>query len=268
MVKIILNADDFGKSIEQNSAIDDSFKQGLICSAGLIINGRYSQDAINKAVEGGYIDKLHLHVNLSSGRLFVNPDYIPLTDAMKDSPFSGKNGHLMWYKKKSFNFFSINCCKCVYKEIEAQYSRFIEITGGRGNCKHIDFHLWYNLTWPVSVALFFFTRKFKIHSVRYIGFQNRNSFKKRLYRVLSWNPSVISIPSSNIDYYLSKRELFDTCPIVELYCHPCYKNGILLDDSQSYLSHERKPLQEHMQMLKGIDNIEFSSWEEAHINCK
>lgn len=265
MVQIILNADDFGKSIEQNTAIDDSFKQGLICSAGLIINGRYSQDAINKAVEGGYIDKLHLHVNLSSGRLFVNPYYIPLTNAMKDNPFSGTNGHLIWYKKKSFNICSINCYKRVYKEIEAQYNRFIEITGGKGNYKHIDFHLWYNLTWPVAVALFFFTRKFKISSVRYIGFQDRKSIKKRLYRYLSWDPLVVSIPSSNIDYYLSKRESFITCPIVELYCHPHYKNGVLLDDSPSYLSHERKPLQEHVQMLRGIDNIVFSSWEEAYI---
>ena len=45
MVHIILNADDFGRSIERNKAIDDSFKQGLICSAGLIVTGKHLQNA-------------------------------------------------------------------------------------------------------------------------------------------------------------------------------------------------------------------------------
>ena len=41
MVRIILNADDFGKSVTRNQAIDDSFKQGLIRSAGLIVTGKH-----------------------------------------------------------------------------------------------------------------------------------------------------------------------------------------------------------------------------------
>ena len=47
MVKIILNADDFGKSVERNRAIDDSFKQGLIRSAGLIVTGKHLQEAVD-----------------------------------------------------------------------------------------------------------------------------------------------------------------------------------------------------------------------------
>lgn len=53
MTQLIINADDFGKSLERNRAIDDAFKQGLICSAGLIVTGQYLQSAINQANGGG-----------------------------------------------------------------------------------------------------------------------------------------------------------------------------------------------------------------------
>lgn len=261
MKQVILNADDFGKNIEQNKAIDDSFKQGLICSAGLIITGKYMQDAINKAKNGGYVKKLHLHVNLSSGRLIPNTDYVPLTKAMQKNPFIGSNGHLMWCKKKSFNIITIIQWRRVYNEIEAQYKKFIDITNGQGNIKHIDFHLWYNLTWPTAIALGVFTRKYKIHSVRYLGQHDKNNLKKRLFRILSWDPGVKTTISSNIDYFLSKPDLFSNYPIVELYCHPCYKNGKLIDDSQSYLGHEKKTMQYQFSKLQELKDIEFTSWE-------
>lgn len=263
MTKIILNADDFGKSIEQNQAIDESFKQGLVESAGLIITAKYLEDALNKAIAGGYMDKLHLHVNLSSGNLYQDTDYVPLTDAMKRNPYAGKNGRLLRYKQKSFGFLSVFDARFVYREIEAQYKRFIAITDGKGDIKHIDFHLWYNLTWPVSIALFFFTRRYKIQSVRYFGEHLKKSIRCKLYKIISWNPNVIDIPSTNIDYFISRRELFRQYPVIELYCHPNFKNGILLDDSDSYLHHEKKTMQYHIQQLNEIENIELISWEQT-----
>lgn len=262
MTKIILNADDFGKSREQNEAIDASFREGFISSAGLIITARYMQDAVNKAITGGYLDKLHLHVNLSSGRLFLETDYLPLTEAMRNNPFTGSNGNLLYVEKKTFRFLSIFAFKRVYSEIEAQYKKFIEITQGKGVYKHLDFHLWYNLTWPVSIALFFFTRKYHIESVRYIGIHDHHNIKKKLFRLCSWDPNCKNIPSTNIDYYLSKSDLSDKYSILELYCHPCYKDGVLLDDSQSYLKHERKTMQYHAQKLTEINVVKFVSWKD------
>ena len=262
IMKIIINADDFGKSIGQNQAIDASFQMGLICSAGLIITAPYLQDAIDMANKGGYMNNIHLHINLSMGRLFINSDYVPLTDAMKRNPYGGKNGSLVWYKKKRFDIFSVFNWKKAYKEIEAQYKKFIEITNGKANYRHIDFHLWYNLTWPVSVALFFFTRRYKIQSVRYIGEHQKKSIRYKLFSKLSWDPHVKNIPSTNIDNFLSKKKNYDNLSIIELYCHPNYKDGILLDDSDSYLRHEKKTMENHIQLLKETSNLEFISWED------
>lgn len=265
MTKIILNADDFGRSIERNRAIDDSFKQGLICSAGLIVTGKYLPNAVDLINLGGYADNIHLHINLSTSMRDGDSEDIPLTEAMKKDSFFCENGRFKPYKGLPHSLFTIVKWKVAYHEIVAQYNKFKEVTKGKADYKHVDFHLWYNLTWPVSVALNVFTRKYKIESVRYIGMhqkKRKNKFWNILFRVLSWNPRVKQIPASNIDYYLSKKHLFDKEEIIELYCHPHYKEGVFLDDSPSYLKHERQPMHSQMQLLKESGRMQLLSWND------
>jgi hypothetical protein len=77
---------------------------------------------------------------------------------------------------------------------------------------------------------------------------------------LSHSPGVQLIPASNIDYYLSKQHLFKQYPIIELYCHPNYKEGIFLDDSPSYLKHERQPMQKQILSLQESLDYDLLSW--------
>lgn len=60
MKKIILSADDFGRSLERNIAIDFAFKNGLTKSAGLMVNTPFTQDAVNQAIRGGGILKTYI----------------------------------------------------------------------------------------------------------------------------------------------------------------------------------------------------------------
>ena len=264
---IILNADDFGKSVGRNRAIDDAFKQNLICSAGLIVTGQHLQDAINQAKEGGYINNLHLHFNLSTNILRENPNDIPLTETMRRDPFFSKDGKFLVYNDDlPTSFWSIRKWKIVYKELVAQFNKFKEVTEGRANYNHVDFHLWYNLTWPVSLALNLFTRRYKIETVRYYGLQQKASLRYKFYRFLSWNPKVKYIPATNIDYFLAKKQSLKDFQTIELYCHPNYKNEVFLDDSPSYLRHERQPLITQINSLKEFDDIKFVSWENYHMS--
>lgn len=263
MVRIILNADDFGKSVGRNQAIDDSFKQGLICSAGLIVTGKHLQEAVDLMNKGGYVENIHLHMNLSTNLLHEDPEDIPLTEAMRKDPFFCKNGKFAPYKGLPRRIRTVFKWKLVYNELVAQYNKFMEVTEGKGDYKHIDFHLWYNLTWPVSIALKVFTRKNNIESVRYIGLHQK-SIKYKWFRFLSWNPHVKQIPATNIDYYLSKQKTLSQEQVIELYCHPNYKeDGTFLDDSPSYLKHERRPMINQIQDLREIENVEFISWEDG-----
>ena len=52
-MQFILNADDFGKSPGRNEAVDAAFRQGLISSAGLIVTGKYVDDAVAEAIYTG-----------------------------------------------------------------------------------------------------------------------------------------------------------------------------------------------------------------------
>lgn len=263
MVKIILNADDFGKSTGRNRAVDDSFKQGLIRSAGLIVTGKHLLEAVDFMNKGGYVENIHLHVNLSTNLLHEDPDDIPFTEAMKRDSFFCKDSKFRPYRGLSINPITILKWKLVYQELVAQYNKFKEVTNGKGNCKHIDFHLWYNLTWPASIALNRFTRKYDIESVRYIGLHQK-SFRYKLFRILSWNPRVKQIPATNIDYYLSKQKSLSQEKLMELYCHPNYKDdGTFLDDSPSYIKHARRPMLDQIQDLRKKENVEFVSWEDV-----
>lgn len=261
MKKIILNADDFGKSPNRNLAIDDSFRQGLISSAGLIVTGKHLQEAVDYMSRGGYADKVHLHFNLSTNLLYEDSDDRPLSDGMTNDKFYCKDGKFIKYHGLSFHSFEIRKLRVVYNELVAQYKKFIEVTDGKADYKHVDFHLWYNLTWPVAIALNLFTRKYKIETVRYIGIHQMRMKRFRLLRYVSYNPKVKYIPATNIDYYLSKKSMFDNYGVIELYCHPNYKNGVLLDDSPSYLKHDRQPMLQQIQMLKKFGVFDYVPWK-------
>ncbi len=262
-MKIILNADDFGKSPERNRAIDDAFKMGLIRSASLIVTGKYLQDAVNYINNGDYVNDIHIHFNVSANLLHEGSEDTPLTEAMKKDKFFCVDGKFKNYKGLPTNPKSVVKWKLIYNELVAQYDKFKEVTNGKADYKHVDFHLWYNLTWPASIALNVFTRKYKIESVRIISMHNKNLSKYMIYRVIGWNPRVKSISCSSIDYYLTKYKSIPKEEVFELYCHPNYKDGILLDDTPSLFQHDRQPLIEHIQKLKELENLEFVAWEDV-----
>lgn len=47
MKTIVINADDFGRSIGRNEAIDYAFKNGLIGSASLIVNTKNARKILH-----------------------------------------------------------------------------------------------------------------------------------------------------------------------------------------------------------------------------
>jgi predicted glycoside hydrolase/deacetylase ChbG (UPF0249 family) len=84
MVRIILNADDFGKSPSRNHAIHDSFTQGLIFSAGLIVKGKHLPEAVELMKKGGYINKTHLHINMSTNLMNEDSEDIPCESSVNE----------------------------------------------------------------------------------------------------------------------------------------------------------------------------------------
>lgn len=258
MQKAFFAADDYGRTPARNQAIEDCFKNGWIKSAGLMVTGQYMQDALDRINKGGYIKDIHCHLNLTGNVKGENAQDRPVSEEMKKSPSFCSGGLLKHHNFRKV-FFRVFEWKTVYAEIVAQYELFLKVTNGEGNRQHVDFHGYYNLTLPAAIALGAFTRKYKIKSVRYYGVHH--TFLK-FVSWLSWNPSVKYYRASNIEYYINKAQRFKQDRI-ELYCHPNYVDGLLVDASASYLHRKSSPqTMEAAMALLSEKNIELISWAE------
>lgn len=260
-MKVIVSADDFGRSKERNRAIDLAFKKGLIESAALMVSTDFTQEAIWKAKMGGYISKLHCHLNLcSEGQ--TNYTYA-LSEAIgEDNMFCNNRifhdyNYLKYGRIAYFN--SIIKFWVVYKELCAQYDCFRKLTENKANNSHIDFHRYYNLQFPVALALGLFSYTHRIKSIRYYGMHHGK--RAHLFKMLSYNPFVSFFRACNIDFFLNNISKFSDNEIVECYVHPDIVDGILLDNSNSVYGHHKESLERNITMLEEM-NIVRISWKD------
>lgn len=167
---------------------------------------------------GGYQECVHIHFNLSS-------QAVPLTDTISKDSYFCKDGLFKLFaytpsRAIPSGFRQLSKWKMVYDELEAQYYKFLEFTDGRGDDSHIDFHVWYNLSLPVAVALRVFIKKHNIKTARLIGLHQEGVIRYKVFSKISSNRSLKCFPATNIDYFLSCPKMFENQDVVELYCHP------------------------------------------------
>lgn len=127
MEKIIINADDFGASLDINKAIDYAFKSGIINRATLMVNMPFAQDAVLMAFRGGYLDRIGLHLCLDAGE--------PLTEGIKEYHLFGIKA--FWKRKINNIYISKKVRESIKQEIEAQIQEYIRLGG---IAMHIDSH--------------------------------------------------------------------------------------------------------------------------------
>lgn len=265
MKTIILSADDFGRSHERNMAIDYAFKNGLIKSAALLVNSDFLDEAVKMAHEGGYINNLHCHLNLVSGAMSGNA--YPLNSEFLTCSAFCENGEFK--QKGPYDFAGRNSLKyaqLIFLELESQYKKFIELTGNKGNNSHIDFHLYYNLNFLVAYAIRKLVKKYNIKTVRYYGEHQKLLGKKMnlrlfLIKLLCVFKTKVA-KSSRVDYYLNKKELFKDDEYIELFVHPNYVDGKLIDDTVSIFGNGPKLLTEHYDLIKNDGQI--ISWNDLN----
>lgn len=130
---VIVNADDFGMSRSVNEAIALAFERGLIDRTTLMTNMPDAAEAMKMAEDAGFIDRVGIHINLTSG--------MPLTDGILHDPLmcdpgTGFNARFVHSMKTRF-FFPGKTGKCVEAELRAQLDRFRELGG---KLWHVDSH--------------------------------------------------------------------------------------------------------------------------------
>lgn len=119
MKKILIRADDLGYSEAVNYGIAKTVKEGIIRSVGIMPNMPAAQHGIDllKGVSVCY----GLHTNICVGRPLTPPEVIP-SICRENGEFKPSRA----YRTAELDFVDLDE---VILEIEAQYQRFIELTG-------------------------------------------------------------------------------------------------------------------------------------------
>lgn len=263
-MKIILSADDFGSTHEMNLATDYAMRNHLVCSTALIMGSAFTNEAIELARDGHYLDNVHCHLNLSACRS-TGKHFVPLNETYKKSKYC-KDGEFARYKFSPADY--KRYADAVFQELETQYLTFQELTKGQANYQHLDFHLYGNLSLPVAIAYDRLIQKYHIPSARFFGAHQgevKEAVMKRLMHALlirRWRRSdACVVQSSRIEYFLARKEQFEHDPVVELFVHLDYRDNVLIDKTQSVFGNEKKPLEEQLRLLEQQGYTEFISWK-------
>ena len=84
-MRIIINADDFGREDSRNTAINYSMINGYCSQASIMVNmNDFTDEAVKLSKDNGYQDKVCLHLNLTLGK--------PLSKKITGTSLCDKNG--------------------------------------------------------------------------------------------------------------------------------------------------------------------------------
>ena len=228
MIRMIINADDFGISQNVNEAICEGFAKRILTNTTIMVNMPYAEKAVQMADRYGFREAVGLHLNLTSG--------LPLTDDIRkyrcfcstDGRFNAEFEHhtasrLVIGKEES---------RALSKEIDAQIRRYFELGLGE---KHLDSHHHVHTDRSVMNVLMPLIKKYDFKSVRLSRnlFQKINVLKK-IYKDI-YNNSLKSNVAVTTDFfgsYIDVRDTKSSIPdnsLVEMMVHPMYDDGRWVD---------------------------------------
>lgn len=154
-MKVLYNADDYGLNEEVNEAISYCFANELIQRTTIIVNSKYTEQAVKLAKEKGFIKNVGLHINLIEGE--------PLSETIKLTELCDEYGKLsgdFFHTLKHRLFLTPIEKKAVKEEIDAQIEQFI-----KHGCTtmHMDSH---QHTHNNLSILFIFLREAKKYNIK------------------------------------------------------------------------------------------------------
>ena len=233
-MKLIINADDYGKDISTTQAVFDAFSKGLCSSVTIMATGEAYEEAIALAADNHIFDKIGIHLNLIEGQ--------PLTEPIRRlKNFCNEEGsfNAFFHKSRSLRLegFPREEKEAVALELRAQ----IEKCRKSGLAlTHVDSHHHVHTRWEVWQVVAPLLRDFGLTKVRISrNYGEHISPAKLVYKYI-FNKSLHLAGSKTADYFGSAEDvvhLFSRKPqiissdyVVEAMTHPLYKTaGELLD---------------------------------------
>ena len=226
-MRVIINADDYGRNPTINQAIIDAFEHGWITNTTIMVTMPAFDEAVEQAKTAGFFDKIGLHLNLTQG--------VPLTENIRGNElFCDENGEFngkIWRCAKMQFMLDKTSRMHIKEEMEAQIGKYVEAGFPQ---MHLDSHHHSHTIYSVFQELRPLLREYSMKSVRLSANIHCVCLCKRIYKTL-YNYRLRKILPCTTDY-------FDRCiyiknmPIekyenafIELMCHPDYQDDKLVN---------------------------------------
>ncbi|ANI53892.1 UNVERIFIED_ORG: putative glycoside hydrolase/deacetylase ChbG (UPF0249 family) [Pseudomonas fluorescens] len=246
--QVIVNADDFGLSPNENAVILGAFQAGVISSATAMANMPAFEAACAMARLPLLEGRIGLHFNLTYGR--------PLSRAIVERrTFCDSHGvfdlnlprHSLWLSREDR--------EAVQEELQAQWQRCVD-HGVRPS--HLDSHQHVHNIWPIGeiVARFAAHQGVPVRLARNLG-QNL-SLPKRLFKGLL-NRRLQGLAGVTADYVCTPVDLRNapapTDGVLEIVAHP---NQLGADFGDAYLPPEESLSRLLEQRLTGVPRVSYA----------
>lgn len=154
--RLIVNADDFGRSLSINEAIIRAHRDGILTTASLMVNGEAFEDAVAKARENPRLG-VGLHLTLLCGTSALSPEEIPgLVNSKKEFSNAPAATGMRYFFLKSLR-------SQLEAEITAQFRKF-QSTGLP--LDHVNGHLHMHMHPTVFKILMKHAEEWKIRHLR------------------------------------------------------------------------------------------------------
>lgn len=246
--QVIVNADDFGLSPNENAVIFAAFQAGVISSATAMANMPAFEAACALARHASLQGRVGLHFNLTYGR--------PLSAAiLRSRTFCDGHGvfdlslprHSLWLNREDRD--------AVREELQAQWQRCVE-HGVRPS--HIDSHQHVHNIWPIGeiVARFAAHQGVPVRLARNLG--HNLSLPKRVFKgLLNWR--LQSLAGVTADYVCTPIDLRNAPTpsdgVLEIVAHP---NQLGSDFGDAYLNPDESLSRVLEQRLTGVPRVSYA----------
>lgn len=184
MIKVIINADDLGKSSEVNKAIGNALDQRIITSSTILANNT-TWEEVHTIVDRNPHASFGVHLNLTEGRaLTSNP-------ALKVAGIVDEN-NVFTNDVRNQPYYSNDLLEAIKNEWDAQLDKVINIEGI--NVSHIDGHHHIHTFYPFRYILIDLLKKYGITKVR-----NRYNYPNGTIKSLA-NAAFYALSASDLIY--------------------------------------------------------------------
>ncbi|MBC3361831.1 ChbG/HpnK family deacetylase [Pseudomonas sp. SWRI154] len=252
--QVIINADDFGLCVSENTIIVRAFEAGVISSATIMANTPGFEQACVLSQKPWLKGRIGLHFNLSHGQ--------PLSQAIKSRPaFCDADGQFNFSLSRYCLRLGAKDLAAIEDELQAQWQHCLD-HGLRPS--HLDSHQHVHNIWPIGeqVARFAARQGVPIRLARNLG-ANLN-VPKRIFKTLL-NRRLRRLCGATADFVCTPADLFHAAPpehgLLEVIVHPVQLDG---DFGDTYLPPGCSLSQVLHQRLTGIPKVGYGKAERMY----